>query len=127
MPNELVTVRLRRDHALFLEANLTLMADRTRTAMMPPDLPNGRRAGLYKRAILLERLNDAVHAALLDETSRTGFLLEPSDEVIVCGTSEGEATGQAASARRPISDSRPEKRRGGPRPSPLATVAALSR
>ncbi len=81
MPNELITVRLRRDHAMFLEANLALMADRTRTAMTPPGLPNERRAGLYKRALLLERLNDAVHAALLDETSRAGFPSERSDEV----------------------------------------------
>lgn len=33
MSNEIITVRLRRDHAEFLEANLALMADRTRAAM----------------------------------------------------------------------------------------------
>jgi hypothetical protein len=45
VPNDRIAVRLRRDHAKFPKANLTLLAEQTRTAMMPTDLSKGRRAG----------------------------------------------------------------------------------
>jgi hypothetical protein len=65
MPDDRIAVRLRRDHAKFLEANLTLLAEQTRVAMMPTDLPTERRASLYRRAVLLEHIEDAVRGALL--------------------------------------------------------------
>ena len=70
MSDEIITIRLRRDHATFLEANLALMADRTRAAMKSADLPGERRSGLYQRAILLEHLDDAVRVALLSDAPR---------------------------------------------------------
>jgi hypothetical protein len=74
MSNEIVTVRLRRDHAQFLEANLALMADRTRAAMRSGALREERRAGLYQRAILLEHLDDALRMALLNDATRLTLL-----------------------------------------------------
>jgi hypothetical protein len=73
MSDEIITVRLRRDHATFLEANLALMAERTRAAMKCAVLPEERRSGLYQRAILLEHLDDAVRVALLSETPRDRY------------------------------------------------------
>jgi hypothetical protein len=70
MPNEIITVRLRRDHAIFLEANLALLAERTRAAMTAANLPEERRSGLYQRAILLEHIEDAVRGAMVDEAPR---------------------------------------------------------
>jgi hypothetical protein len=65
VPNDRIAVRLRRDHAKFLEANLTLLAEQTRMAMMPTDLSKERRATFYQRAVLLEHIEDAVRGALL--------------------------------------------------------------
>ena len=75
LSDEFITVRLRRDHAQFLEVNLALMADRTRAAMRSGDPAEERRAGLYQRAILLEHLDDALRMALLNDD---GFCPEPS-------------------------------------------------
>jgi hypothetical protein len=75
LSDEFITVRLRRDHAQFLEVNLALMADRTRAAMRSGDLAEERRVGLYQRAILLEHLDDALRMALLNDD---GFRPEPS-------------------------------------------------
>ena len=63
MSDEMVTVRLRRDHAKFLEANLTRMAEHTRDAMKPPRLTKERRDALYNRAILPEHIDDAICGA----------------------------------------------------------------
>jgi hypothetical protein len=65
MADDRIAVRLRRDHAKFLEANLTILAEQTRVAMMPPDLSKEQRARLYRRAVLLEHIEDAVRGALL--------------------------------------------------------------
>ena len=78
MSDEFITVRLRRDHAQFLEENLALMADRTRAAMRSGDLAEERRAGLYQRAILLEHLDDALRMALLNDVPCGRLRPEPS-------------------------------------------------
>ena len=43
MPEDIITVRLRRDHATFLDENLTRMAEHTRDTMKSPCLPKERR------------------------------------------------------------------------------------
>ena len=81
MSDEMVTVRLRRDHATFLEANLARMAGHTRDAMKPPCLTKERRDALYNRAILLEHLDDAIRGALaeadVERDARAPRQLEP--------------------------------------------------
>ena len=66
MPEDMITVRLRRDHATFLDENLTRMAEHTRDAMKSPCLPKERRNALYSRAILLEYIDDAIRDALAE-------------------------------------------------------------
>jgi hypothetical protein len=66
MPEDMITVRLRRDHAAFLNENLIRMAEHTRDAMKAPCLPKERRNALYNRAILLEYLDDAIRDALAE-------------------------------------------------------------
>jgi hypothetical protein len=68
MSDDVVTLRLRRDWAQFLQRNLSLMLERTHDAMMARSLPGERRALLYGRTLLLAQLDDAVRDALLDET-----------------------------------------------------------
>ena len=71
MLEDMITVRLRRDHATFLNENLTRMAEHTRDAMKSPCLPRERRNALYSRAILLEYIDDAIRDALT-ETAMLG-------------------------------------------------------
>ena len=66
MSEDTITVRLRRDHATFLNQNLTRMAEHTRDAMKSPSLPKERRNALYSRAILLEYIDDAIRDALTE-------------------------------------------------------------
>jgi len=67
MNDDVVTVRLSRDQAEFLQANLSLLAANTRQAIARPNLDAGRRTGLISRAFSLESIEDAVCGALLNE------------------------------------------------------------
>ena len=73
MPDDVVTVRLSKQHAAFLKANLAVLATTTRQAMSRPGIEAERRAALGNRATLLERIEDAVHGAILEPgTTRKG-------------------------------------------------------
>ena len=71
MSDDIVTVRLTRKHAAFLQANLSLLASTTRQAMTRPGLQPDRRTGLGSRAALLESIEDAVRGALLEGPQTT--------------------------------------------------------
>ncbi len=66
MSDDVVTVRLSQKHAAFLQANLAVLATTTRQAMTRPGIDSERRAALSIRATLLERIEDAVHGAMLE-------------------------------------------------------------
>lgn len=66
MTDEIVNVRMPRAQASFLQANLSLLASNTRQAMTRPGIESGRRKALGDRAVLLERIEDAVFGAMLD-------------------------------------------------------------
>ena len=66
MLDDIVTVRLSRSQAEFLQANLSLLATTTRQAMGRPGLDPERHMALGSRAIALERTEDAVRIALMD-------------------------------------------------------------
>lgn len=66
MSDDVVTVRLSQKHAAFLQANLAALATTTRQAMTRPGIEAERRAALGNRATLLERIEDAVHGAMLE-------------------------------------------------------------
>jgi hypothetical protein len=66
MPDDVVTVRLSHQNAVFLKANLAVLATATRQAMSRPGIEAERRAALGNRATLLERIEDAVHGAILE-------------------------------------------------------------
>jgi hypothetical protein len=66
MSDDVVTVRLSQKHAAFLQANLAVLATTTRQAMTRPGIESERRAALGNRATLLERIEDAVHGAMLE-------------------------------------------------------------
>ena len=72
MSDDVVTVRLARKHAAFLQANLSALATTTRQAMTRPGLESERRTGLGSRATLLESIEDAIRGAMLEgpQTSR---------------------------------------------------------
>jgi hypothetical protein len=72
MPEDtIVTVRLRREWAEFLERNLATMLERTRQSMAERPLSPERRNDLARRAMLLARIDDAVLDALVDGVPRT--------------------------------------------------------
>ena len=79
MSNDIVTVRLSRKHAAFLQANLSVLATTTRQAMTRHGVELERRSALASRAALLEAIDDAVHSALLEsaqEVRRTTIRTE---------------------------------------------------
>jgi hypothetical protein len=61
-----ITVRLPREHAAFLQENLAVLATTTRQAMTRPGLKTDWRAALGSRAFLLESIDDAVRSAMLE-------------------------------------------------------------
>jgi hypothetical protein len=71
MSDNVVTVRLSRDQAAFLQANLSMMATTTRQAMARPGLEPERHMALGSRAIVLERTEDAVRSAMLEAPENT--------------------------------------------------------
>jgi|ERR1700710_2713883 hypothetical protein len=71
MSDNVVTVRLSRDQAAFLQANLSLLAATTRQAMSRPGLEHERHMALGSRAIALESTEDAVRSAMLDLPNAT--------------------------------------------------------
>jgi hypothetical protein len=71
MSNDIVTVRMSREQAAFLRANLALLARTTRDAMSRPGLEPDRRVALGSRASLLERTEDAVCSAMLEVPTGT--------------------------------------------------------
>jgi hypothetical protein len=66
MSDNVVTVRLSRSQAAFLQANLSKLAALTRQAMARPGLDTERHMALGSRAIVLEYTEDAVRSALLE-------------------------------------------------------------
>ncbi len=71
MSDDVVTVRLSRKQAGFLQANLSMLATTTREAMTRPGLPPERRTALGSRATLLESIEDAVRGAMLEVPNST--------------------------------------------------------
>lgn len=71
MSDDIVTVRLARKQAHFLQANLSLLAATTRQAMTRPGLEPERRTGLGSRATSLESIEDAVRGAMLEVPNST--------------------------------------------------------
>ena len=71
MQDDVVTVRLSRGQAEFLQANLSVLATTTRQAMSRPGMDPDRHMGLGSRAIALERIEDAVRIALMDVPANT--------------------------------------------------------
>jgi hypothetical protein len=65
MSDDVISLRLRRDWAQFLQKNLFLMLERTHDAMAACGVSEERRAPLQKRAILLAKLDDVVRDALI--------------------------------------------------------------
>ena len=79
MSDAIITVRLPQPLAAFLQANLSMLASTTRQAMSRPGIEAERRTALGNRAVLLERIEDAVHGALLEPpTIRKGSSREES-------------------------------------------------
>lgn len=66
MSDDVVTVRLSRNQAAFLQANLSLLATTTRQAMSRPGLEPQRHLALGSRAIALESTEDAVRSAMME-------------------------------------------------------------
>lgn len=66
MNDEIVLVRLSRNQASFLQANLSLLASSTRQAMTRPGIEMERRQALVSRAAVLEKIEDTVLSAMLD-------------------------------------------------------------
>ncbi len=71
MSNNVVELRISRDQAAFLQANLTWMAMTTRRAMTQPGLPPERHTALSRRAFVLESADDAVRSAMLEVPNST--------------------------------------------------------
>ena len=71
MSDDVVTVRLSRKQAAFLQANLSLLATTTRQAMTRPGLQPERRTALGTRATSLESIEDAVRGAMLEVPNST--------------------------------------------------------
>jgi hypothetical protein len=71
MSDDVVTVRLSRNQAAFLQANLSMLATTTRQAMSRPGLEPQRHLALGSRAIALESTEDAVRSAMLEVAGNT--------------------------------------------------------
>jgi hypothetical protein len=66
MSDKVATISLSRNQAEFLQANLSLLATTTRQAMARPRLEPERHLALGSRALVLEKIEDAVRSAMLD-------------------------------------------------------------
>jgi hypothetical protein len=66
LSNNVVELRISRDQAAFLQANLNWMAMTTRRAMTQPGLAPERHTALSRRASVLESADDAVRSAMLE-------------------------------------------------------------
>ncbi len=71
MSNRVVELRISRDQAAFLQANLNCMAMTTRRAMTQPGMEPERHAALIRRAFVLESADDAVRSAMLEVPNST--------------------------------------------------------
>jgi hypothetical protein len=71
LSNRVVELRISRDQATFLQANLNSMAMTTRQAMMQPGMEPERHAALTRRAFVLESADDAVRSAMLEMPNST--------------------------------------------------------
>ncbi len=71
MSNRVVELRISRDQASFLQANLNSMAITTRQAMTQPGMEPERHAALIRRAFVLESADDAVRSAMLEMPNST--------------------------------------------------------
>ncbi len=81
MSDDVVIVRLSRNQAAFLQANLSLLATTTRHAMSQPGLKPERHMALGSRALVLESTEDAVRSAMLEVPN--GTRKNPRGEVVV--------------------------------------------
>ncbi len=71
MSDDVVTVRLSRTQAAFLQANLSVLAATTRQAMARPRMEPDRHMALGSRAIVLEIIEDVIRSAMLDVPHHT--------------------------------------------------------
>ena len=65
--DDIITIRLPRSRAEFLELNIATMLERTREAVGSISMAE-RRAALGKRILMLAVLHDAVRGALIDSS-----------------------------------------------------------
>ena len=84
---DIITIRLPRSRAEFLDLNIATMLERTREAVASVSTAE-RRSALGKRILMLAVLNDAVRGALIDSNApkdRSGHhdLGNPADAISV--------------------------------------------
>lgn len=85
--DKIITVRLHRRHAGYLQAKLVSLAMATRQAATRPRLTEERRTALPCRELLLESLEDAVRDAMLEVPQSARESARGADLVQwLCGT-----------------------------------------
>jgi hypothetical protein len=106
LSNRVVELRISRDQAAFLQANLNCMAMTTRRAMTQPGMEPERHAALIRRAFVLESADDAVRSAMLEvpnSTRKSARGVESLDRgwrnQVASGTDQGDEDGQALPMR----------------------------
>jgi hypothetical protein len=106
LSNGVVELRISRDQAAFLQANLNCMAMTTRRAMTQPGMEPERHAALIRRAFVLESADDAVRSAMLEVPNSTRksargveSLGRASRNQVASGTYQGDEDGQALPMR----------------------------
>ncbi len=110
MSNCVVELRISRDQAAFLQANLNCMAMTTRRAMTQPGMEPERHAALIRRAFVLESADDAVRSAMLEVPNSTRKSARGVESLgrgwrnqVASGTDQGDEDGQALPMRTGIS------------------------
>jgi hypothetical protein len=87
MSDEIITVRLHRKHAAFLQAELAFLTMAIRQAITRPWLREERRTALRCQELLLESLEDAVRDAMLKAPQNARERARGADLVEwLCGT-----------------------------------------
>jgi hypothetical protein len=106
LSNRVVELRISRDQAAFLQANLNCMAMTTRRAMTQPGMEPERHAALIRRAFVLESADDAVRSAMLEVPNSTRKSARGVESLgrgwrnqVASGTDQGDEDGQALPMR----------------------------